>query len=91
MATATSMISREDFALRAIEKLRKPGWKGIHTVYSGFNAAWREYYGTDPVVGTKRLVEQGKLSSTPARGGAMIYLPKGKEDASTGTLKKMGL
>lgn len=55
--------------------------KGIHTVYSGFNsafkmacgaAAYEKESGNHPVI--KALVEQGKIVITPSRGGSMMYL-----------------
>jgi len=41
-------ISEYDFVVKAIKKLRKPPYKGIHSVYSGFNQAFKEYFGTNP-------------------------------------------
>ncbi|MFX0195731.1 MAG: helix-turn-helix domain-containing protein [Candidatus Hodarchaeota archaeon] len=69
-------LSEEEFVIRAIKKLRKPPHKGIHTVYSGFNDAWRKHFGTDPVKGIQELAQQGKIEIRPAKkGGAIIYLP----------------
>lgn len=88
-------LSHEEFIRKAIVSLRKEGYKGIHTVYSGFNEAFKKYFGgEDPVKVTNELARQGKLIVRPVRGGVMLYLP---EDASEGattaetTLKKMGL
>jgi len=36
--------SYEEFVRRAIESLRAEGYKGIHSVYSGFNDAFRRYF-----------------------------------------------
>ena len=74
-------ISEYDFVVRAIKKLRKPPYKGIHTVYSGFNRAFREYFGKDPVEVTTRFAEEGKVVTRPAKGGVLLYLP---EDAPAG-------
>jgi transcriptional regulator with XRE-family HTH domain len=68
-------LSQEEFVVRAIKKLRKPPYKGIHTVYSGLNEAWKKYYGTDPVEEIQKLSQQGKIKIRPAKGGAVIYLP----------------
>ncbi len=68
-------LSEEEFTVRAIKKLRKKPYKGIHTVYSGFNDAWRDHFGTDPVEGVQKLAQQGKTEILPAKGGAIIYLP----------------
>ena len=74
-------FSEYDFVVRAIKKLRKPPYKGIHSVYSGFNRAFREYFDKDPVEVTIRLAEEGKLVTRPVRGGVTLYLP---EDAPAG-------
>jgi hypothetical protein len=72
-------MSEEEFVRRAILRLRKPPYRGIHSVYSGFNEAFRAYFGRDPVEATNRLAQEGKLIIRPARGGVMLFLP---EDAS---------
>lgn len=69
-------LSEEEFVVRAIEKLRKQPYKGIHTVYSGFNQAFKEYFGTNPVEMTQRLAKEGKIVVRPVRGGVMLYLPQ---------------
>lgn len=48
---------------------------GIHSVYSGFNGAFRQYYGTDPVEATQRMEAKGKLRVKLVQGGAMLYIP----------------
>lgn len=69
-------MTREKFVEVAIRKLRKPPYKGIHTVFSGFNAAFREYYPeTDPVVAVNEMRDAGVIQSHFAKGGCMIYLP----------------
>ena len=62
--------------VRAIKKLRKPPYKGIHTVYSGFNQAFKEYFDKNPVEATNKLAEEGKIAIRPVRGGVMLYLPE---------------
>lgn len=87
-------LTEEQFTIRAIERLRKQGYAGIHSVYSGFNDAFRIYFhSADPVVTTTRLAEQGKIDMRYAKGGAMLYKPgeAPKKDVSDDTLKKMGL
>ena len=88
-------LSHEEFVKKAIVSLRKGGYKGIHTVYSGFNEAFNEYYdGSSPVDATNALAKDGKVVIRPVRGGVMLYL---LEDAPTQTqtakdaLGKMGL
>jgi hypothetical protein len=67
-------ISHEEFARRAIQTLRTEKSKGIHVVYSQFNAAWKEYFGTNPKDGVMALTKTGKFVSHPCKGGAMLYL-----------------
>lgn len=70
-------ITPEKFVLLAIEALRKPPYKGIHSVYSGFNQAFREYFpGLDPVQITSQMAEEGKIVVRPVKGGVMLYLPE---------------
>lgn len=66
----------KDFFERAIKKLRDPSKsKGIHSVFSGFNQAFRDYYGEDPIEVTQMLVREGKIELKPVKGGVMLYLP----------------
>ena len=69
-------IPESDFVVRAIKKLRRPPYKGIHSVYSGFNQAFKEYFKKDPVEAIKRLADEGKIVTRPAKGGALVYLPE---------------
>ena len=69
-------ISEYDFVVKAIKKLRKPPYKGIHSVYSGFNQAFKGYFGTNPVETTQRLDKEGKITIRPVKGGVMLYLPE---------------
>lgn len=83
--TGEKKISEYDFVVRAIRKLRKPPYKGIHSVYSGFNQAFRDYFGKDPVGLTTRLEKEGKLVTRPVKGGVTLYLP---EDAPASSASK---
>jgi len=69
-------ISKDEFVFRAIKKCRKPPYKGIHTVYSGFNQVFREYFGEDPIGQVNRMIEAKKIYGHPAKKGVMIYLPE---------------
>ncbi len=69
-------MSEEEFVIRAIKRLRKPPYKGIHSVYSGFNQAFKEYFGKNPIEATQRLAQEGKIVTRPVRGGVMLYLPE---------------
>ena len=87
-------LSYEEFVKKAIVSLRKEGFKGIHTVYSGFNEAFKKYFeGENPVETTNRLANDGKVVIRPVKGGVMLYLPEDAPGAGSAdqTLKKMGL
>ncbi len=87
-------LSPEEFIRLAVVRLRNGNFKGIHSVYSGFNEAFKKYFeGTDPVQVTTEFAGAGKLVIRPAKNGVMLYLP---EDAPQGdradrALRKMGL
>jgi len=68
-------LTEEEFVLQAVKKLRKEPYRGIHSVYSGFNEAFRKYFGTNPVEATSKLAAEGKIEMRPFKGGAMIFLP----------------
>jgi hypothetical protein len=87
-------LSQEDFVKKAIVSLRKEGFKGIHSVYSGFNEAFKKYFeGENPVEVTNGLASEGKIVIRPVKGGVMLYLPEDAPGAGSAeqTLKKMGL
>ncbi len=88
-------MSHEEFVKKAILSLRKEGYKGIHTIYSGFNEAFKKYFeGENPIEATKKLAEEGKIVIRPVKGGVMLYLPEDAPiQAARGddALKKMGL
>ena len=68
-------MTEKEFVLAAIPRLRDLSRsKGIHTVYSGFNQAFRTHFGTDPRVTTDAMAQAGELIVRPARGGVMLYL-----------------
>jgi hypothetical protein len=88
-------LSHEEFVKKAIVSLRKEGYKGIHTVYSGFNDAFKKYYeGENPIDATNKLAQEGKIVIRPVKGGVMLYLPEDSPAAASSggeALKKMGL
>ncbi len=86
-------LTQAEFVKKAIVSLRKNPYKGIHSVYSGFNEAFRSYFNEDPVKWTNQLASEGVVEIRPARGGIMLYLPGEAPVRSTGkdVLKKMGL
>ena len=69
-------LSEYEFVVKAIKKLRQPPYKGIHSVYSGFNQAFRDYFNKNPVDVTTELANEGKIVTRPVRGGVTLYLPE---------------
>jgi hypothetical protein len=87
-------LNPEEFVRLAIGRLRLENYKGIHSVYSGFNDAFKSYFdGANPVEATDELARQGKIGLRPVKGGVMLYLPGEGPEMSSGdmALKKMGL
>jgi hypothetical protein len=90
----TKKLSEEEFVKQGVLTLRTEPYKGIHSVYSGFNEAFKKYFGgQDPVKVTTRMAEEGKISIRPVKGGVILYLPEDapKTSRADEALKKMGL
>jgi hypothetical protein len=90
----TEKLSYEEFIRQAILKLRTGDYKGIHSVYSGFNEAFRKYYdGANPIEITTQLSQEKKIVIRPVKGGVMLYLPEDVPQTTKAeqVLKKMGL
>lgn len=81
-------LSEEEFVRKAIKKLRG-NYKGIHSVYSGFNNAFQEYFGTNPVATTQRLAKEGKIVIRPVKGGVILYLPEDVPNRTENVLNKI--
>ena len=92
---AEEKLNHEDFIKKAVVSLRKEGYKGIHTVYAGFNEAFKKYFpGENPVDATNALAKEGKIVIRPVRGGVMLYLPEdapAQAQTANDALNKMGL
>jgi hypothetical protein len=87
-------MSHEEFVTLAILKLRTGNFKGIHTVFSGFNEGFKLYFeGENPIEATGGLADEGKIVIRAAKRGVMLYLPGEAPQGSRGenALKKMGL
>jgi hypothetical protein len=87
-------LGHEEFVRLAIAKLRLDNYKGIHSVYSGFNEAFKTYFeGLNPIEVTGELARQGKINLRPVKGGVMLYMPEDGPQISRGdmALVKMGL
>jgi len=84
-------LNHEEFFKISILKLRDTSKsRGIHSVFSGFNQAFREYFGEDPIKITQELASKGKIEIRPVKGGVMIYLP-GEAPQSKADLGKKAL
>ena len=82
-------LSEHEFVIKTIKKLSHPPYKGIHSVYSGFNHAFREYFNKDPVEATTRLAQERKVVARPVRGGVTLYLHEDAPAGSKGVLHKI--
>jgi hypothetical protein len=89
MEESVTKISEEEFVFRAIRRLRKPPYNGIHSVYSGFNQAFKEHFEKNPVEVTKKMAEEGKIVTRPVRGGVMLYIPEEAPKPRDNVLKKI--
>ena len=83
-------FTKEEFVLQAISNLRKPPYKGIHAVFSGFNSAFREYFGEEPRDTIDYMVSEGKIEARMVRGGPMLYLPGEKPEGNHALDKILG-
>jgi hypothetical protein len=73
ISTSTDLTPQE-FVLKAIEKLRECPYKGIHSVYSGLDEAFKRRFPDLRLFDTmKELAEEGKITIRPARRGVMLY------------------
>ena len=76
--TEQTRLGFEQFTLKAIVALRRndKGELGMHSVWSGYNQAAREYFpGLDVIVAQETLVAEGKIQSMKFKGGALLFLP----------------
>ena len=65
---------QQEFVLLAIEALRTDGKLGIHTVFSGFNEAFRKHFeGLDPIKVVMALETAGVVKTRPSKAGYMLY------------------
>jgi len=82
-------LTKEEFVLQAINNLRNlPKYKGIHVRYSGFNQAFKEYFGGEARVTVDAMIASGAIQSRMVKGGPMLYLP-GDMPVQPDVLKKI--
>ena len=86
----SNKLTKEEFVLQAIKNLRNlPKYRGIHVRYSGFNQAFKEYFGGEEARGTvDAMVASGAIQSRMVKGGPMLYLP-GDMPVQPDVLKKI--
>ena len=87
-------VSELRFTILAIERLRTAKFKGINTVHSGYDVAFRAYFGKAPDADLVGLVKRGKLVTRDAKSGAMLYKPGDApvvKATAQSALAKMGL
>jgi hypothetical protein len=93
LGQGTQNLSEEEFIIEGIKRLRKEPYKGISSVFSGFNEAFRKHFDKDPIEFTTKLASEGKIEIVPVKSGrgVMIYLsgegPRGRKTDET--LKKI--
>ncbi len=77
MGSGSQSLSEEEFVVEGIKKLRKDPYKGIHSVFSGFNDAFRKHFNKDPIEITSKMASAGEVEIIPLRSGkgVMLYLP----------------
>ena len=83
-------FTKEEFILQAIQRLRKPPYKGIHAVFSGLNSAFREFFGEEARHTIDTMVADGKIETRMVRGGPMLYLPGEKPEGNRALDKILG-
>ncbi len=81
-------LEKEEFVVKAIKKLRGK-YRGIHTVFSGFNEAFRKYFGEDPRPVTQEMAAKGIVEIRPVKGGVMLYLKGEAPRAGDDVLQKI--
>ena len=81
-------LEKEEFVVKAIKRLRGK-YRGIHTVFSGFNEAFRQYFGEDPRPVTQEMAAKGIVEIRPVKGGVMLYLKGEAPRAGDDVLQKI--
>jgi hypothetical protein len=66
-------LTKQEFVLKAIERLRTEKSKGIHVVWSGFNQAFEKYFGETSRATTDEMKAQGLIDVIPFSNGIIIY------------------
>lgn len=97
--TNASKLTESQFIVKAITSLRNDEKSaGIHSVFSGFNSAFKNYFEcestAEAIEAVNEAVSAGLVETQFVRGGVMIYLageaPE-RADRSASVLAKMGI
>jgi hypothetical protein len=84
MDTKLSEVEFTRKAVKALRTMSKDGtrqYKGIHTVYSGFNMAFKTYFEKDPIEAVSAMVVAGDIIGHACKGGYYIGLPEDNPNA----------
>jgi hypothetical protein len=102
-AVTTAKLTPEEYTLLFLKKVPrnvdpKTGekYKGLHTVFSGYNTAFEQMFGIKPDELTRpsknkdnkpagSMVASGQIASRFVKGGVMIYLPEDAPSTSAAT------
>lgn len=82
-------LTKEEFVIRAIERLRTEKSNGIHVVWSGFNAAFEKYFGEKSQATTTEMKTKGLIEVVPFDGGVLIYKKGEAPDRVQETINKI--
>lgn len=85
----TQKLTKEEFTIKAIENLRTDRSKGIHVVWSGYNAAFVAYFGEASRQTTDDMAAKGLIDVHPFEGGAMIYKKGEAPDRTRALVEKI--
>jgi hypothetical protein len=82
-------MDKAEFVVEAIHKLRTGQFKGIHTVYSGFNKMLQLVYPKEsPVDIVKDLCDNEGFGIRPVKGGVILYAPEDVDEAKANSNAK---
>lgn len=88
MQGTNGKVPVRDFVFAAVKTLRKPGQKGIHVSWSGFNKIFVEYYGVPSRAYVDELWKKDFLDKVIASGGCWINIPSLPADVAPEPPKK---
>lgn len=75
-STNTKKIPPEEFVIESILNSRRAIYEGIHSIYSGFNEAFKKNYGEDPTNTLQKLESEGKIKIKKYKTGLVLFIGK---------------